>query len=176
MQAFGCVASNVYLVSLLNEEQSIGFSPMYISLHRFLETGALGDLRVKISVEQVCALLGTPDDMGGTSRKYPSPTIYVYGSVELFFAQKAPVFCQAIYWYAHRGEFRLTSGCVVEDWGLTPGMRRAEVEAYLRQAGLEFSSPTKHSTVVAETLVLPSGITITLDDDAILYSISAWAP
>ena len=149
---------------------------MYISLHRFLDTGALGDLRVKMSVEQVCALLGMPEDTGGTSRKYPRPTIYVYGSIELFFAQKAPVFCQAIYWYAHRGEFRLTSGDVVEDWGLTPGMRRAEIEAYLRQAGLEFSCPMRHSTVAAETLVLPSNVTITLDEDAILYSISAWAP
>jgi len=42
-------------------------------------------LRVGMSREEVLALLGPPDDVGGTSRKYREPAIFKYGQVELHF-------------------------------------------------------------------------------------------
>ena len=38
-----------------------------------------------MSREEVIAALGPPDDVGGTSRKYKTPSIYKYGQIELFF-------------------------------------------------------------------------------------------
>lgn len=35
--------------------------------------------------KEVIAVLGPPDDTGGTSRKYKTPSIYVYGDIELIF-------------------------------------------------------------------------------------------
>jgi hypothetical protein len=35
--------------------------------------------------EEVVAALGPPDDVGVTSRKYPTPAIYKYGAIELHF-------------------------------------------------------------------------------------------
>jgi hypothetical protein len=42
-------------------------------------------LRADLSREDVIQLLGQPDDIGGTSRKYPTPRIYKYGDIELHF-------------------------------------------------------------------------------------------
>jgi len=38
-----------------------------------------------ITREELVTALGPPDDMGGTSRKYPTPSIYKYGKVEYHF-------------------------------------------------------------------------------------------
>jgi hypothetical protein len=45
----------------------------------------LAKIRVGMSREEVVAALGQPDDVGGTSRKYKTPSIYKYGEIELFF-------------------------------------------------------------------------------------------
>ncbi len=61
---------------------------MMVSLDEFLRTGNLGDLRPGMSKEEVQTLLGLPDDTGNTSRKYPQPSIFLYGTVELWFRQQ----------------------------------------------------------------------------------------
>jgi hypothetical protein len=35
--------------------------------------------------DQIKAILGEPDDIGGTSRKYKSPTVYKYADIEYWF-------------------------------------------------------------------------------------------
>lgn len=42
-------------------------------------------LRVGMTRREVIDLLGLPEDLGGTSRKYRSPSILKYGQVELHF-------------------------------------------------------------------------------------------
>jgi hypothetical protein len=42
-------------------------------------------VRVGMSREEVLALLGPPDDVGGTSRKYRTPSVFKYGQIELHF-------------------------------------------------------------------------------------------
>jgi hypothetical protein len=41
-----------------------------------------GRLCLRMSREEVRALLGNPSDIGGTSRQYPVPAIWKYGDVE----------------------------------------------------------------------------------------------
>jgi hypothetical protein len=41
-----------------------------------------GCLRLGMTREEVRALLGTPSDVGATSRRYPVPAIWKYGEVE----------------------------------------------------------------------------------------------
>lgn len=116
-------------------------------------------------------LLGPPDDVGGTSRKYPRPSIYVYGSVEVFFTRTRPARCVGIWWYAHNGPFRLTASESGEHL-LSPGMRREEVEARLTNAGLAFHGPTPEEGI-GPTLMLANGVTVILDDDGLLYAEAA---
>ena len=142
---------------------------MNISLQQFLETGRLGDLRLGDTVGRVHSLLGQPEDVGGVSRKHPWPSIYVYGSVEVFFSRGTSPLCRGIAWEAGRGPFRLRGVDTIEDWVLAPGTRRAAVEAYLEGAGLAFLADLR-----PETLLLRSGVFIAFHEDGVLDSVSAW--
>lgn len=42
-------------------------------------------LRLGMSRAEVVELLGPPDDVGGSTRKYRTPCIYKYGGLELSF-------------------------------------------------------------------------------------------
>ena len=146
---------------------------MNISLRQFLETGRLGDLRLGDTVERVYALLGKPDDVGGVSRKHPWPSIYVYGTVKVFFSRGAFPMCRGVAWQVGRGPFRLRSADTVEDWSLTPGTRRPTVEAYLEGTGLaleDYSSDRPKG----ESLLLRSGVVLDFDKDGVLHSVSVW--
>ena len=45
----------------------------------------VSQLRLGMTREEVVAVIGEPDDTGGTSRKYKTPCIYKYGDVEVHF-------------------------------------------------------------------------------------------
>ncbi len=54
-----------------------------------LERERMSDLLAKVKLgmtrEEVVAAVGEPDDKGATSRKYPTPSVYKYGDIELHF-------------------------------------------------------------------------------------------
>lgn len=45
----------------------------------------LKEIGIGITREEVVAVAGNPDDTGGVSRKYRTPSIYKYGAIELHF-------------------------------------------------------------------------------------------
>ena len=47
--------------------------------------GIVKKVRMGMLRQEVLALLGPPDQVGGTSRKYRVPSIFKYGQVELHF-------------------------------------------------------------------------------------------
>jgi hypothetical protein len=147
---------------------------MRVSLERFLRTGQLGDLTPGMSRGQIHALLGDPDDVGGTSRKYRRPCIWLYGSIELCFRQSLPQDFYGVFWdAAEKGPVRLPAHCVIEDWELLPGMPRPEVESWLLCKGIEIADihpPPKSPTTV---FLLYSRVRISFDDQEHLYAISA---
>ncbi len=144
---------------------------MNISLRQFLETARLGDLRLGDPIEHVHSCLGQPEDVGGVSRKHPWPSIFVYGTVEVFFSRRPSPLCRGIVWEVGRGHFHLRDTDTVEDWGLTPGMRRDAVEAYLEGAGLAF---LPQGEAKREMMLLHSGALIAFDEDGVLDSVGAW--
>ncbi len=62
---------------------------MKVSLKSLIETGGFGPVRLGMNREQVENCLGAPDDVGGTSRKYPKPSSWKYGDMEFHFVPGA---------------------------------------------------------------------------------------
>lgn len=56
-------------------------------LEKCVLTGDFGGIRLGMTREEIRDRLGDPDDMGGTLRKYRTPSIWKYGEVELFFGR-----------------------------------------------------------------------------------------
>jgi hypothetical protein len=136
---------------------------MTVSLQGFLRTGNLGDLRCGMSKEEVRAILGPPDAMGGTSRKYPEPSLFLYGTVELWFRQQRPHDLTGFWWEAgEKGEFRLSPVCIILDWEFTPDWTFAMVEDYLNDLGLarEYRDPPVCNGDSTPWITLETGITI----------------
>jgi hypothetical protein len=51
----------------------------------FRRTGDICPLRLGMSRDELKAVLGQPDDVGGTSRRWRTPAIYKYSDVEFHF-------------------------------------------------------------------------------------------
>lgn len=63
-----------------------------------------GTLRRGLTRAEVKELLGEPAAMGGTSRRYPTPSIFKYGRVELWFGPRAQDGLTAIFQESGREE------------------------------------------------------------------------
>ena len=60
----------------------IGFQSWWQDYKR---SGRISPIRMDMTREEVRAVLGEPDDVGGTSRKHRTPAIWKYGDVEFHF-------------------------------------------------------------------------------------------
>lgn len=56
-----------------------------VSLKEFFKTSRLGPLHLGMGKSAIRELLGEPDAQGGTSRKYKTSKLWVYGDIELCF-------------------------------------------------------------------------------------------
>jgi hypothetical protein len=54
---------------------------------KFGETEDICPVRLDYTRENIRALFGEPDEMGGTSRKHKTPAIWKYGELEFHFKQ-----------------------------------------------------------------------------------------
>lgn len=148
---------------------------MILSLDTLLRTGQLGDLRRGMSKAEVEAILGPPDDVGGGSRKYPQPSILLYGTVEIWFRQPPPRDLTGIWWEAgERGAFRLTPACTIQDWAFTPEWTFERVEAYLNELELarEYRDPPSPDEDATPWIALESGVNLSFNGGR-LYGVSA---
>jgi hypothetical protein len=142
---------------------------MTVSLQRLLKSGHFGELRAGMAAQQVRGLLGDPDTTGGTSRRYPRPSIYLYGTVELWFSRQQPWGLTSVFWApGERGALQLPPSCAIQDWDLTPGMDREGVEAFLQENDFTYAQETSPSGI---RLLLKGGAQITLEEKGRLYGL-----
>jgi hypothetical protein len=59
----------------------------------FQRTGVISPLQLGCSHADLISILGEPDDVGGTSRKYPTPTIWKYCDLEFHFEKNEDALC-----------------------------------------------------------------------------------
>jgi hypothetical protein len=110
--------------------------PVNVSLLEFLRTGQLGPVRLGMDREALRAALGEPELTGGTSRKYPRPSIWKYGSMEFFFPPQGEGL-----WMIFTDDFPLAGGAGLhlEPGWLRGGLSLAEARAHLDAAGLPYT-------------------------------------
>ena len=56
-----------------------------VSLKEFLRTLKLGKIHLGMHEDDVTAILGKPDFLGGSTRKYRKPSLWAYGNIELIY-------------------------------------------------------------------------------------------
>jgi hypothetical protein len=119
-----------------------------------------------MSKAEIQELLGPPNAMGGTSRKYPQPSILLYGTVELWFRQERPQDLTGLWWEAgYKGEFRMSPVCEIQDWVFTPEWTFEQVKDYVNKLALprEYRDQPGDSNA-APLIALENGVTISFEN------------
>jgi hypothetical protein len=109
---------------------------MHVSLKDLIETGCFGPVRLGMSRAQVESFFGVPDDMGGTSRQYPKPSIWRYGDVELHFVAGADSL-----FLIHLDDFDVPTGGKLESfdpWIIRGSLTLSKAEEQLSQSGISY--------------------------------------
>ena len=74
------------------------------------ETGNISPLRLGMSRDELRALFGDPDDVGGTSRRQRTPTVWLYGTIEFHFGSGPDAGLELIFEKNAHGGVRLSIG------------------------------------------------------------------
>jgi hypothetical protein len=145
---------------------------MTISLVSVLRTGSFGTLVGGQSPGEVVAALGEPDAVGGTSGNHRSPSIFLYGTVELWFDRRPPFGLTGVWWEpGETREFRFSYRCDIADWAFGPLWARSRVEKYLEDAGIAFAdSPGAPDSISDRVIALANGVRLSFDD-GLLYGL-----
>ncbi len=107
-----------------------------VSLEEALRTGTFGPLAPGMTRAQVESLVGLPDAMGSTSRKYRTPRIWMYGDIEVRYELGADHLTTV----ALR-EFAVPTGGTaihLNPWVIRGHMAREEMENALNRVDLHF--------------------------------------
>jgi hypothetical protein len=151
---------------------------MVVSLREWLATGRLDGLRQDITKTELEALLGPPDDTGGTLSDGRPPAIYVYRDLQIFFRADDRLRAISVMFESRRGDpqFRLPEGWSGEDWSLRPGRSRARVRRYLERSAIAFREVERTNGMTFRFITEPTGAAIVFDDSNRLHSIGAELP
>ncbi|BDI33302.1 hypothetical protein CCAX7_53530 [Capsulimonas corticalis] len=144
---------------------------LYVSLKELLRSGKFAGISPSTSIRLVMEILGEPDAVGGMSRKYRRPGVYLYGSVELNVSRTNPQIYIGAHWDVEgKGEFRFSTRLEVLDWDWKPGMMREQVEAWLIEHGLAFEYQYP-DIAEQQWLRVESGVEVSFDEAGVLGSV-----
>jgi hypothetical protein len=85
---------------------------------------------------QVESHFGVPDSLGGTSHKYPTPSIWKYGDLELHFLPGSDSLI-----LIHMDDFDVPSGGTVDgfdSWNIRKALTVSEAEEVLSESGISY--------------------------------------
>jgi hypothetical protein len=134
------------------------------SLKHFLRTRELGGIRLGMREDEVAAILGTPDAVGGTSRKYLKPSLWKYGDVELFFDRQTRRLGLIVinFW----GPKVPSGGNAIhlDPWVIRGGLTLSRLIPSLDQEGIEYHE-TEPINFGTRQLSVGSSVTMIFNDD-----------
>ena len=135
-----------------------------ISLLHWLRTGFFGPLRFGQTRATITLLLGSPDDVGGISRKYPRPSIWKYGDFELHFPPGADTLSAIqtdTFGILHGGpSIRL------DPWQLRCGVSQQAIEAALASAGIACRRAASTHLPDTTQLITSAGVWLNFETEA----------
>ena len=127
-----------------------------VSLKDFIRTGDFAGVRLGSTEAEVKALLGEPDDVGGTSRRQRRPLIWKYGDFEFHFPPDGDRL-----WMIFIDEFDIPRGgrtLALDPWIIRRDLPRAELVSAL--AALKLDPRVREDTVLEAWIVTASsGVT-----------------
>ncbi len=93
---------------------------MHVSLIRFLQSGRLSELKVGMTEEQIVALCGKPEMVGGASPNYKEPSIFKYGDLGIHFSYFLPRVCATLFidYETCKDKVQLPAPLMVDEWDL----------------------------------------------------------
>jgi hypothetical protein len=137
-----------------------------VSLEDALRAGTFGPLAPGMTRAQVASLVGPPDAMGSTSRKYRTPRIWKYGDIEVRYELGA----DRLTTVALREFVVPTGGATIhlDPWVICGHMARQEAEDALDRAGLHFRYVEEGDVL---SVVLASGATLMFVEEQEAYGV-----
>jgi hypothetical protein len=135
-----------------------------VLLKEFLRTGQLGRVCLGMSEHEVTAMIGRSDASGGTFRKYPKPSLFEYGDIELFYDYNSRLLNLIVinFW-----EPRFPSGGSTIDlhpWIIKGGLQAEELICQLEREGIPYSEvePINYET---RQLLVNSAVTMIFNNN-----------
>lgn len=113
--------------------------PVAVSLQQFILTGTFGPVVSGCSSDELEAVFGPPESIGGQSRRYKRGTIWKYGDVEFIFDQSSRTL-RLIHFDRFSGlggQPKGWGGLLLDPWCVRSDLSRATFLAALRNVGCE---------------------------------------
>jgi hypothetical protein len=135
-----------------------------VNLKDFLRTLKLGRIHLGQSANDVAAILGEPDDVGGASRKHRWPSIWKYGDIELFFDYRTRQINLILINFWEDGYPSGDAAIQLDPWIIKGGLRIDEFIPPLDQEGIDYCEVEPINTGTREFLV-NSAIKVIFNND-----------
>lgn len=134
-----------------------------VSLKEFLRTGRLGRISLGMHENEVTAIIGKSDSLGVTSRKYPRPSLWVYGDIELIYEYDTRLLTLILinFW-----EPKPPSGGTIDldPWIIKGGLQPDELIPLLEQEGITYCE-VKPLNSETKQLLVSSVITLIFNNN-----------
>ncbi len=134
-----------------------------VSMREWLHSGLFGPVRLGMSRSHVHELVGPPDDIGGTSRRYHTPAIWKYGDIEFHFGRRDDNRLYLIY----LDHFAVPTGgraIALDPWIIRGGLPRLDVEQHLDARGIPYRHAAGPDLTGSTCLVVGSGVVVQFID------------
>lgn len=125
--------------------------------------GLFGPLRFGQTRATIATLLGPPDDVGSTSRKYRRPTIWKYGDFEIYFlpAEDALTAISTDTFAIPQGDPSIN----LDPWQLRCGVPPQEIEDGLTITGITYRIAVPSHLAGTTQIITSSGVCLSFTDE-----------
>ncbi len=135
-----------------------------VNLKGFLRTLKLGRIHLGQGANDVAAILGKPDYVGGASRKYRLPAIWKYGDVELLFDYRTRQINMVVINFWEQKHPSGGASIQLDPWIIKGGLRLDELIRRLGEEGIDYCEVEPMDPGTRQLLV-NSAITMIFNDD-----------
>lgn len=145
---------------------------MNVSLKELIETGRFGSASLGVSRAQVATSLGAPDEVGEASRKFPQPSIWKYGDVELHFEAGADILSMI-----YMDDFDVPGKLVNFDpWLIRRTLTLSDAEEQSSQSGIEYEVEDYELEDDAKCLTAGVGVKLIFIGKGLLLRVVSYTP